>query len=55
MGIVDQIKGSDVSESEVLVMYVTVDGESTVRNISERQNIVKSLEIAMENKGKVEK
>ena len=50
-----EIKGSDVSESEVLVMYVTVDGEGTARNISERQNRVKSLEIAMESKGEVEK
>ena len=39
----------------MLLMYVTVDGEGTVRNISERQNIVKSLEIAIESKCEVEK
>ena len=27
-----------LSESEVLVMFVTVDGEESVRKISERQN-----------------
>jgi len=31
---------SVVSESEVLVMFVTVDGERTVRNILKRHKIV---------------
>ena len=33
-------KLSDVSDSEVLVMFVTPDGEGTARNISEWHKIV---------------
>jgi hypothetical protein len=33
---------SVVSDSEVVVMFVTVDGEDPARNISERHKIVKS-------------
>jgi hypothetical protein len=29
----------DVTESEVLVMFVTLDGKDTARNISERHKI----------------
>jgi hypothetical protein len=39
---------SVVSESEVLIMFVKLDGEGTTRNISERHKILCSGD--MENK-----
>jgi len=36
---------SAVSDSEVLVMFVTVDGEITARNISVRHKMVKSWKV----------
>jgi hypothetical protein len=34
-----------VSDSEVLIMFVTLDGEGTARNISERHKILCSGEM----------
>jgi hypothetical protein len=36
---------SVVSNSEVLVMFVTVDGEGTARNVSVRHKILQSLKV----------
>ena len=43
---------SAVSECEVLVMFVTADGECTARNISEWYKIVKSWKVRKKIKEK---